>query len=208
MHFDDSLQTLVRSAAFLAAWAAGLLAAAIAMFVALDHTARSRWRGVALSVARVTMPYRSATFVESYMKGPPLLVRAASLSCFGFGLVFVPGLVFALTTFRFDGLGVALIPGIAVATAVWLCGILLLRRSPIAPEAARTAASVSLVMNVALVVLSGLHLAVVDAQLGGTVHECSASVALTACLFATLAVPQALLMLAATRRHGGKFKHC
>jgi hypothetical protein len=128
-HFDDSLQALAHSAMNLLVWAAALFGAAVLLFVRVDRAARGRWSAVALRVAHVGAPYRSTRVVESYMDRAPLLVRAAALSSFAFGQVFVPGLVFALTTFRFDGIGVALIPGVAIAFATWCCGLLLPRRS-------------------------------------------------------------------------------
>jgi hypothetical protein len=203
--FDDSLKALAQSAEEIFACGAVLLLLAVVLFLRLDRSARKRWQSVALRVAHVDLPYRSTRFVEAYMQHAPPLVRAAALGCFAFGMVFAPGLVFALTTFKFDGIGVALIPGVAIACVTWCCGLLLLRRSPIAPEIVRTAALVSLVLNVALFALSLLHLWVVDARWGGPVHECSASVALTSFVFAGLAVPQACLMLAAVRRHAAAF---
>jgi hypothetical protein len=130
----------------------------------------------------------------------PRIVRGASFACFAFGHLFVPGLLFILTKFRFDGIGVPLIPGVGVAAVIWLCGWMLLWRSALAQEATRVAAVGSLALHVALFAMSVVHLAFIEAASPlGMHHVCSSSVAFVACFYSGAAIVQSLIILRALR---------
>jgi hypothetical protein len=205
LQFDGSLEELARFERGIAVCAGLAILLAFALYVRVERVARRLWAGVAVGGKSVGSPYRAETLVVERLGRAPRLVRAAAFACFAFGLVFVPALVFVLSTFRFDGLGVPLFPGVAIAFGTWCCGWLLLRRSDRATEVVRLLALMSLGLNGALLVLSMAHFAVVEARWAGPLHECSASTVLAVCVFATASLPQALLMLAAVRRHGALF---
>jgi hypothetical protein len=205
IHFDGSLEEISRYSVFIAIAGVVSLATAILLYAFGERHARPHWAGVALKSASVGSPYRAETLVVERLARAPRFVRLAAFSSFAFGMVFVPALVFVLSTFRFDGLGVPLFPGVVLAFATWCCGWLLLRRSDQAVEIVRLVARVTLGLNGALLVLSATHFFVVEARWGGPLHECSASTVLAVCVFATASLPQALLMLASVRAYAHLF---
>jgi hypothetical protein len=205
LHFDGSLEELARLERVIAICTALAIVLAIALYFWVERATRHLWAGVTVKRRSVGSPYRVEMLVVERLDRAPRLVRIAALACFAFGHVFVPGLVFVLATFRFDGLGVPLFPGVAIAFAIWCCGWLLLRRSDGATEITRLLGLVSLGLNGTLLVLSMAHFAVVEARWAGPLHECSASTVLAVCVFATASLPQAILMIAAVRKHAALF---
>jgi hypothetical protein len=205
VHFDGSLEEITRYSRWIAFAAAAALVVAGALFAYVERRARPLWAGVATKSASVGAPYRGSMLVVEQLAKAPRLVRVAAFASFAFGLLFVPALVFVLSTFRFDGLGVPLFPGVVIAFVIWCCGWLLLRRSENAPEIVRLVARVTLGLNGALLVLSMAHFVVVEARWAGPLHECSASTVLAVCVFATASLPQALLMLVTVRVHARLF---
>ena len=203
--FDESVRVLAQSAGELAVCGAIAAIAAVMLFVHLDRRLRPEWRAVPVSRTLRGSPYRATEVITHHLRRAPRLVHGAALSCFLFGHVVVPGIVFVLATFRFDGIGVPLIFAVPVAFTMWCCGWLLMRRSAFAPDITRAVASVSLALNVAMFGLGALHLAVIDARWAGPVHECSASMVLATCVFAAIAIPQSLLVLLAVRTHAGLY---
>jgi hypothetical protein len=200
--FDDSLAQIAALRVPIAACAAVALLTAVVLASAIEGQVRRRWAKVPILGLLGVRPYRTATAPVGYHTRVPTAVRVAAVCCFAFGHLFVPALVAALVAFRFDGIAVPLIPGAAMAAAIWGCGFLLLRRSPLAPEIVRSAAVASLVMNVALLAMSVIHIAYVEKSYD---HECSSSFAFTAMVFASSAVLQSVVMLFALRRHSPAF---
>jgi hypothetical protein len=192
--FDDSLAQIAALKVPIAACAAIALATAVALAASVEGQVKRSWAKVPILGRLGVRPYRTTTAPVAYLTRVPFAVRAAAICCFAFGHLFVPGLVAALVSFRFDGIAVPLIPGVAMALAIWACGWLLLRRSASAPEIVRSAAVASLVMNVSLFAMSVLHIVLVE---GSYSHECSSSLAFTACVFAGAAVLQSTVMLLA-----------
>lgn len=206
-HFGDDLSALGRAVPHLSAWGIVLAASAVAMYAAMERVARPRWHATTARAPAWGGPYRAQRLVAAHAFAAPPTVRAAALGCFVFGQLAVPALVVALRACRPDGLAVALMPAVAVAAATWSCGVALLRRSSIVPEAVRAVAVASLMLDGALLLMATAHLAVYEwtSRADGATHECSASVAVAACLFSVGAAPQAALMLVAVRRHRGAF---
>jgi len=205
LHFDGSLGEISRYSLWIALAAALSFAIAGVLYAWVERRARPHWAGVAVRSASVGSPYRASTLAVEHLSRAPRLVRVAAFASFAFGQVFVPALVFVLATFRFDGLGVPLFPGVVIALVTWCCGWLLLRRSAQATEIVRLVARVTLGLNGALLVLSAAHFVVVEARWAGPLHECSASTVLAVCVFATASLPQAFLMLMSVRAHAGLF---
>jgi hypothetical protein len=200
--FDDSIEQIVALRVPIAACSAVALGLAVLLASSMGARVRRSWAKVPLVARLGAWPYRTTEVPVGYVTRVPLAVRAAAICCFAFGHVFVPGLVAALISFRFDGIAVPLIPGIGMALGIWACGFLLLQRSARAPEIVRSTAVASLVMNVALFVMSVLHIALVE---GSYAHECSSSLAFTAGVFAGAAVVQGIVMLIAMGRWRGAF---
>ena len=205
IQLDPSLGMLARSLADLGLWWSVAGAAAVALFLHLDRRWAARWRAVTVAGSTAPGPYRASTFVAGHLRRAPVLVRTAALSCFALGHLFVPGIVFVLATFRFDGIGLPLLPVLAAAITMWCSGWLLMLRAQVAPAAAQTAAGVSLLLNSALLVMCVVHLVLIETHWVGSAHECSGATVLAAALFAALAVPQAGLVLWAMRVHRGLF---
>lgn len=194
---DSSFADLVAYKDALLEWGAFGVATAVVVFAIADARTRARWMAVA-RVAREDGPYRSSDQTLRVAARAPRLVRAAAFGCFVFGHLFVPGLVFTLTRFRFDGIGVSLIPGVGVAAVIWLCGWLLLSGSALAREASRVTAIGSLALHVALLAMSFVHLATIEAESPlGMRHVCSSSVAFIAFFYAFAAILQSVLILRA-----------
>ncbi len=205
VHLDGSLGEIAKYSRFLVFAAVAALVAAGALFTLVERRARTRWAGVATKRIATGSPYRGSTLVARQLARAPRLVQVTAFASFAFGLLFVPALVFVLSTFRFDGLGVPLFPGVVIAFVIACCGGLLLGRTENAPEIVRLVARVTLGLNGALLLLSMAHFVVVEARWAGPLHECSASTVMAVCVFATASLPQALLMLATVRVHARLF---
>jgi hypothetical protein len=148
------------------------------------------------------LPYRAAAVVTRVSNRAPPTVRAAALSGVLLGSIAVPGVIYAMATLQFDGIAVSLVPSLACAVAVWVSGWLLVARAGVAIDVARTTALATLASHLALLVLASLHMAA--AQFGWSERTSLAYVVL-ACSFSCVAVPQALLLRSAVRRHERAF---
>ena len=177
---------------------------ALLLFVWLERRGRTRWALVPLPVRTAPdSPYRSGTVVGGYLQRAPLLMRTASFASMAFALVFAPLILLALTSYPFDGIAIPLVPGIALASLNAWCAWLLLARSVNAQSAARSGAVGSLIANVGLLALAGMHFVTVELQRReGVEHACSSSVTFLVLVFAVASLAQALLTLAALRIHG------
>jgi hypothetical protein len=173
------------------------------LFLWLERSGRASWAKARVrALAPGVGPYRTTELHVPRGERAPRLVLLASLAALVFGNWFVPVILLALSTFPFDGVGIPLIPGVALALANWICGWLLLRRSPYAAAAARSSAICSLVANVGLLAMSAAHLVLVEYQrMEGIAHACSKSITLLGFVFAVASVGQALLLLAVLRSH-------
>src|SRR5579883_1938196 len=127
IRLDDSLGELARYAAPLAGAAALAVLAAAWLYAREERRSRAAWREVPVRVARAGHAYRSSTFVAAQRERAPRAARAASLGSFAFGNLFVPGILFALGTFPFDGIGVPLVSGVVLSLAIWACGFIVLQ---------------------------------------------------------------------------------
>jgi hypothetical protein len=141
--------------------------------------------------------YRVEGTVPLFLTRAPALVRLAAFSCFLFGQMFVPGLLVGAFGLLAGGIGMVSIPGLITAAKLYRAGLALLRREPRAAWfAARNAAAWALWLNGTVFALS-----MVTAVMAHT-----ASVDFWAFIgfvngYGLLSVLQALLLLAATRRH-------
>ena len=197
-HFDESLAALTAHRSAIAGALLASAASAAVVLALLVRRARPRWR-CDLAPMRSAGPYRGAVIVRAAERDIPPLVRAAAASCFAYGHFFLPLIVVALATLRFDGIAVPLVPGVAIALTTWISGWLLLARAESAPEIVRASAVASLVLNVTMLGLSVAHLAYVE--LASQVHECSSSFAFIALVVSIASVPQSMLVLTAVSRH-------
>jgi hypothetical protein len=115
----------------------------------------------------------------------PAYVRVAALSCFAFGQMFLPGLALGVFGLIAGGTGVVSLPGLWVASSELGLGRDLLARAPRAAERARTVASVSVALNLALLTLCALGLS--SRSMRGPAELVTAyviaSLAQAACLF-------------------------
>jgi hypothetical protein len=200
--FDESLASVAREL-YVAQIAALAVGSAVLLFRWLERRGRAKWSAVpAGTLATSRAPYRSSEVVSGFLPRAPGLVRAASLGSLVFGHLFAPLIVLALVKYPFDGIAVPLIPGMALALLNWSCAWMLLRRSPLASSAVRSGAVGSLMANAGLIVIAGVHFAFVELQRrDGIEHACSSSVTFVVIVFAVCSVIQALLMMAALRRH-------
>lgn len=195
--FDDSLDMLGEWAFWLAAYAVVAVTVAVVGFAWAHRRARARWIGAPLRRVRVGGAYRDTSFVAESRNEVPLVVRAAALGCFVFALMFVPTLPAAISAFRFDGIGLALVSGTGLALAIGCCGWQLLNVRESAPELVRATAIGTLFHNVGLLAIAITHFVYVDTSWVGPVHECSAAIVAMAFLFSASSIPCAVLMLAA-----------
>jgi len=175
------------------------------LFTWLERRGRSRWMEVPQGSLRLGRgPYRSSDCVAAHMLRAPRLVRGAAFGSLAFGHLFAPLIVLAVTEYPFDGVSIPLIPGIALTALNWACAWLLLSRSPHAASAARSGAVGSLMANVGLLAIAGVHFVEVEMQRrDGIEHACSSSVTFVVIVFAVASVIQALVVLAALRSFGG-----
>jgi len=118
-----------------------------------------------------------------------------------FGQIFLPTLLVALSYMPFDGIAIALVPAVLVTIAMWLCGMLLLRRSPSASWGVRSTALASLLSNVGLFVLCAVHMGYVEYDPNYGIREASNSVPAVAFLFAVASTAVAALMLHTIRAY-------
>jgi hypothetical protein len=172
------------------------------VFTLVEKKWRRRWRAVPLGVALVaTGPYRSASVVARHFVRAPAMVRIAAASSIVFGQVFLPALVFALMVMPFDGIAIALLPGILVTVATWSCGLLLLYRAPTVTTSARSSALAALLSNFGLLTLCAVHAGYVEYDPNYGIHEASNSVPAVAFVFAIASTVQAALVLFTIRAH-------
>ena len=100
--------------------ACGAVALAGAVFLFSERRWRERWRLVPVDRRNMTYgPYRSARVVTRHFAKAPTLIRFTAMSSLAFGQVFLPALILALTVMPFDGIAIALLPGILVFVAMW-----------------------------------------------------------------------------------------
>jgi hypothetical protein len=200
--FDQSLASAAREL-YVAEIALGSLVTAWLLFRWLERRGRTRWQVVpAGTLATSRAPYRASEVVRGFLPGAPRLVRAASFGSLVFGHLFAPLIAMAIVRYPFDGIAVPLIPGMALALLNWSCAWMLLRRSPLASSAVRSGAVGSLMANVGLIGIAGAHFAFVELQRrDGIEHACSSSVTFVVIVFAVCSVIQAVLMMAALRKH-------
>lgn len=190
-----------------ALYAATALALSALVFGLAERRWRGCWRTVPLDLHDVaTGPYRSAALVASHFGRAPLLVHVAAASSFAFGQLFMPALLFALAVMPFDGIAVALLPGLIVAVAGWSSGLLLLRRSPNATRSGRTIALASMICSVGLLVLCAVHAGYVEYDPNYGIREASNSVPAVAFLFALASTAHAALLLVAISAHRAAFE--
>jgi hypothetical protein len=183
-------------------FAGAAVALSALVFVLAERRWRERWRTVPLDHHTVTTgPYRSAAVVARHFGRAPALVRIAAASSFGFGQLSLPALVLALAVMPFDGIAIALSPGILVAVAAWSNGLLLLRRSPSVTRSARSAALASIIASVGLLLLCAVHAGYVEYDPNYGIREASNSVPAVAFVFALAATLHAALVLATIRIH-------
>lgn len=200
--FDESLAAVSREL-HVVEWALAAVVGAAILCRWLERRGRARWALVPTgTVATSRAPYRSYEVIAGFMDRAPPLVRVASFGSLAFGHFFAPLIVMALVKYPFDGIAIPLVPGMALALLNWSCAWMLLRRSPLAPSAARSGAVGSLMANIGLIAIAGVHFAYVELQRrDGIEHACSSSVTFVVIVFAVCSVVQALLMMAALRAH-------
>jgi hypothetical protein len=200
--FDESLLSVARDL-HVAEIAVAAVVTAYALYRWLERRGRSRWAVVpAGTLATSRVPYRSSQVVSGFIHRAPGLVRAAAFGSLLFGHAFAPLIALALVRYPFDGVAIPLVPGMALALLNWSCAWMLLRRSPLASSAVRSGAIGSLMANIGLVAIAGVHFAYVELQRrDGIEHACSSSVTFVVIVFAVCSVIQALLMVAALRKH-------
>lgn len=202
--FDESLASVARELhvpeVTLAAFAA-----ALALFLWLERRHRSRWTVVPAGTAVTSAsPYRSSDVVTAHLSGAPRLVRVASFGSFAFAHLFAPLVFLALVKYPFDGIAIPLVPGMALTLLNWTCAVMLLRRSRLAAAATRSGAVGSLMVNIGLLGIAGVHLVIVELDRhDGIEHACSSSVTFLVLVFAVCSVALGLLMKAALRAHEG-----
>jgi len=200
--FDETLASAARGL-HLGETAIVAVVAAAALLWWLERRGRPRWARVPVSTYETPhSPYRASSLVVEHMGRAPRLVLVASFGSLAFGNLFTPLIVLALSKYPFDGIAIPLVPGIALAVINWLCAWLLLARSPHAVATARSGAVASLMANIGLLGLAAAHFVVVELQRrDGIAHACSSSVTFVVIVFAVSSVLQALVTMAALRRH-------
>lgn len=201
VRFDEPLAAVANNLHLAVVVPAAVVGAAL-LYAWLERRGRSRWSAVPLSrVAIAAGPYRASDVVATRLPHAPAAVKAAAFVSLLFAHVFAPLVVIALSKYPFDGIAIPLLPGIALVALDWWCAWLLLARSPTAYSIARAAASASMLANVALLVMAGAHLALVELdRQQGLQHSCSSSVTLVVLLFAAASIAQALVMRGVLRR--------
>lgn len=201
VRFDEPL-TAVASNLHLAVVVPMAIVGAGLLYVWLERRGRNRWSAVPLS--RVTVasgPYRASDVVATRLPHAPPAVRAAAFVSLAFAHVFAPLVLIALAKYPFDGIAIPLLPGMALVALDWWCAWLLLARSPSAYSIGRSAASASMLANVALLLIAGAHLVLVELdRQQGLQHSCSSSVTFVVLLFAAASIAQALVMRGMLRR--------
>jgi hypothetical protein len=176
--------------------AIGVVGAAV-LYAWLERRGRRRWSEVPVKTRIVVAagPYRTSDGVAGRLAGAPAAVKTAAFVSLAFAHVFAPLVVIALASYPFDGIAIPLLPGMALIVLDWCCAWLLLARSPSAYSIGRAAASASMLANVALLLIAGAHLGLVELdRQQGLQHSCSSSVTLVVLLFAVASVGQALMM--------------
>jgi hypothetical protein len=198
--FDESLSAAARGL-HLAPIACGALFTAALLFTWLERRGRSEWARIPVTTIEAAHgPYRASSMVADHLRRAPALVRAAAFFCLGFAHLFAPLILVTLSKYPFDGIAIPLVPGVALVLLNWACGWLLLSRSTHALSAARMGAVGSLMANVGLLGIAGVHFWVVEAQRReGIAHACSSSVTFVVLVFAVASVVQALVTMAALR---------
>lgn len=169
----------------------------------LERRGRQNWEGLPpVKSANLGHPYRATIVaIAAAGKAPPLL-RGAAFANIVFGNVFIPLIALAVVRYPFDGISIPLLPAMALALLNWACAWLLLTRAKLAASAARSGAVGSLMANVGLLAIAGVHFVEVELQRDGIEHACSSSVTFVVIVFAAASVAQALVVLVALRAHG------
>jgi hypothetical protein len=203
--FDESLLSVARDL-HVGEIAVGAVVTAYLLYRWLERRGRARWGAVpAGTMATSRVPYRSTDVVRGFMPRAPCLVRAASFGSLVFGHTFAPLLALALVRYPFDGVAIPLVPGMALALLNWSCAWMLLGRSSLAASAVRSGAVGSLMANIGLIAIAGVHFVYVELQRrDGIEHACSSSVTFMVIVFGVCSIIQALLMVAALRKHEGE----
>lgn len=210
--FDESLSAAARGL-HLAPIACGAAATAALLFVYLERRGRIAWTRIPVRTFDAAQgPYRASSMVADHLRRAPALVRAASFGSLGFAHLFAPLILMTLVKYPFDGIAIPLVPGIGLVLLNWACGWMLLARSPDAISTARLGAVGSLMANIGLLGIAGVHFWVVEAQRReGIAHACSSSVTFVVLVFAVASVIQALVTMAALRAHARELAwqaHC
>jgi hypothetical protein len=199
-NFDPTLAALHGLPSVAAVCGAIVLAGMVFLFS--ERRWRERWRRVPVDRRNMTHgPYRSARVVTRHFAKAPTLIRFTAMSSLTFGQVFLPALLLALTVMPFDGIAIALLPGILVTVAMWSCGVLLLRRSPSVIRSARSTALASLLANFGLFILCAVHATYVEYDPNYGIRQASNSVPAVAFLFAIVSTVQAVLLLITLHTH-------
>jgi hypothetical protein len=184
--------------------AAALVSAAV-VFHFVERDGRQRWREVPADPSRPPSPYRSARASAGYLGRAPFRIRALALSCFFYGHLFVPGLLVAVFSFRFDGLTLLLGPGVFFAGALWWCGYLLVRREDRASELSLSIARAALFSSGGLLVIALLHLGVLEPAWSRSGWAPGAPLACVALAYAIASGTQAWLLLGGVRLHRAQY---
>jgi hypothetical protein len=200
--FDESLAA-VAGDLHLGSVTLAAMASAVLLFAWLERRGRRQWARVPLANAIAGQdPYRSSAVVVVRMARAPAFVRAAAFGSLAFGHLFAPLVVLAMIRCPFEVIAIPLIPGMGIALANWTSAWLMLARAPRAASAARSGALGSLMANIGLLGIAGVHFLEVEMQRrDGIEHACSSSVTFIVFLFAAASVLQALLILAAVHAH-------
>jgi hypothetical protein len=182
--------------------AGAALAGAFLVFTLSERKWRERWRVVPTFLREVPSgPYRGSRVVGGHFARAPRLVRVAAAASLAFAQLFLPALVLAMISMPFDGIAIALIPGILVTIATGSCGLLFLRRSPSVTKSARTTAVAALLSNVGLFVLCAVHVGYVEYDPNYGIREASNSIPAVAFVFALASTALAALILFTSRAH-------
>lgn len=142
---------------------AGALGIATAQYVVAERLGRRAWREIPLGYRAELGPYRESHVVAPHGLGAPAAVRLAAFLCILFGQMFVPGALAAgsgvLAFAEYGGLGGLLgLPGLVVASALWVTGYALLFRRANRREWARFAVRTSIALNVCIVAAYAVYL--------------------------------------------------
>jgi hypothetical protein len=186
----------------------GGLAIAAAAGSALVYVVAERRGREAWSHARARLsgggPYRTSALADDRRHAAPPIVRAASVMGFTIAMLFVPGLLFALTKFEAEGIAFGLFPAVTLALVTMAlvnarCAWLLLTRPPESSREATDAPLVSIMAHVFLLMIVAAHLTLSANDPEAPAHVLSSPLVYVGVSFAVASMVQAGLMLVAAR---------